>query len=114
MSDNLGTNIGEEAATGPLVEEMTSPKKRSKAAAAAVPDRVRIILEENSDIPPTGLFVGLNGRGYLLRAGEPIDVPLGVKEILDHAIMSSPVIDPQTNQVVGYRDRMRYSYRLVG
>jgi len=32
---------------------------------------------------------------------------------LDHAVMSSPQIDPGTKQVVGYRERMKYPYRIV-
>lgn len=87
--------------------------KVRKAKVVKQSDTVKIVLEENDDIPPTGLFLGLNGRGYLIRPGEEVSVPLGVKEILDHAVMSSPQIDPATKQVIGYRDRMRYPYRLV-
>lgn len=87
--------------------------KIRKAKTVKQSDTVRIVLEENEDIPPTGLFLGLNGRGYLIRPGEPVDVPKGVVEILDHAVMSSPQMDPSTKQIVGYRDRMRYPYRMV-
>jgi hypothetical protein len=75
--------------------------------------RTRIVLEENDDIPPTGLFVGLNGTGYLIRPGEPVDVPSGVIEILDNATTMVPQVDPQTRQVLGYRPRMRFAYRRV-
>lgn len=85
-----------------------APKAKPKAQKS---DRVTIVLEESDDIPPTGLFVGLNGVGYLLRPGEPIAVPPGVIEVLDQAVMSMPQIDPQTQQVVGWRNRMRYPYR---
>lgn len=102
MTDtDLGSNIGDE----------TVVVKRK--VATAKPDTVKIVLEENDEIPPTGLFVGLNGRGYLIRAGEEVSVPLGVAEILEHAITSVPQMDPQTRQVVGYRDRMRYPFRYV-
>ncbi len=104
MSEELGSNLDTEA---------DAPRKRAKATTVKA-DRVRILLEESEDIPPTGLFVGLNGRGFLLRPGEAMDVPLGVKEILDHAIMLRPIKDPQTQQVVGYREQMRYPYRLMG
>lgn len=76
-------------------------------------DTLRIVVEENDDIPPTGLFLGHNGRGYLIRPGEPVDVPRHIVEILDHAVMSSPQIDPSTKQVIGYRERMKYPYRVV-
>lgn len=103
MTDQeLGSNIEAEAPAAP------------KRKTVAKPETVKIILEENDEIPPTGLFVGLNGRGYLIRAGEEVTVPSGVAEILEHAITSVPQMDPQTRQVVGYRDRMRYPFRRVG
>lgn len=81
--------------------------------AVGLPTTVRIILEENENIPPTGLFVGDNGRGYLIRAGEEVDVPLGVLEILKQAVTAVPQVDPQSLQVIGYRNKMMYSYRVV-
>ena len=30
------------------------------------------------------VYVGLNGVGYLIRRGEPVEVPTGVAEILRH------------------------------
>lgn len=84
-----------------------------KARPQGLPETVKIILEENDDIPPTGLFIGVNGKGYLIRAGEPVDVPRHVLEVLDNAVMSSPSVDPATRQVIGHRDRMRYPYRVV-
>lgn len=90
------------------------PSKSSKQVKEAKkPETVRIVLEENDDIPPTGLFLGHNGTSYLLRPGEPADVPRKLIEILDNAVMSAPQTDPQTKQVIGYRDRMKYPYRVV-
>jgi hypothetical protein len=74
---------------------------------------VRIVLEENDDIPPTGQFVGHNGVGYILRPGVPVDVPLGVKEILDNAVLDVPQVNPDTLEVIGTRPKMRYPYRVV-
>lgn len=96
------------------IETAPAPKTRkTKAAAAPASDRVTIILEENPEIPPTGQFVGYNGIGYLIRPGEEVTVPRGVMEILEHAVTSMPTIDPQTQQVIGHRDRMRYPFRVV-
>ena len=75
--------------------------------------KVKIILEENDDIPPTGLFVGVNGNGYLIRAGAEVEVPESVVDVLRNAITSMPTLDPQSGQVVGYRDRMRYPFRVL-
>jgi len=76
-------------------------------------ETTRIILEENPDIPPTGLFVSHNGRGYMIKPGEPVDVPNFLIEILDHAVMSSPVVETDSGRVVGYRSRSKYPYRVV-
>jgi hypothetical protein len=95
-------------------ETKPAPKKAaSKRTTKPKDDRVEIILEENDDIPPTGLFLGLNGRGYLLSPGEKAKVPVGIVEVLENAITSTPVLDPQTKQVIGYRDRMKYPFRKV-
>lgn len=103
MTEELGSNIGDDADVK-VIKRKTVEK----------PKTVRLQLEENDEIPPTGLFVGLNGRGYLIRAGEEVEVPYGVAEILENAVTSVPQLDPQTKQVVGYRDRMRYPFRRMG
>jgi hypothetical protein len=58
-----------------------------------MPETVKILLEENDNIPPTGQFFGINGKGYLHPPGEEVNVPKAVVEVLDHAVMSTPVID---------------------
>lgn len=98
----LGSNI-----------DMEVPKIKKPVASNGLNKTTRIVIEENDDIPPTGLPIGLNGMVYVIRPGEEVDVPPGVLEVLDHAVMSVPQVDPQTKQVVGYRDRMRYPYRVV-
>lgn len=86
---------------------------RKKPPVGAFRKHVRIILEENENIPPTGLFLGVNGRGYILRPGEPVLVPPALIEVLNNAVESKPVIDPTTRRPVSYRDSMRYPYREV-
>ena len=75
--------------------------------------RTRIILEENDNIPPTGLFVGFNGNTYMIMAGIEVDVPDPLIEILDNAVQMIAIVNPQTKQVIGHRQRMRFPYRLV-
>lgn len=74
--------------------------------------RMRIVLEENDLIPPTGQFFGTNGRPYLLRPGEEADVPMEIIGALDDAIMETPIIDANGN-IEGYRKRLRFPYRVI-
>lgn len=89
------------------------PAPSAKKPPIGLPPTVRIILEENDNIPPNGLFVGVNGVGYLIRPGEEVNVPASVVDVLEHAVMASPHIDPMTRQIVGYRQRMRYPFRKI-
>lgn len=101
------------------------PPKRSKVAkalhapvavapeVAPAPTRVRIILEENDNIPPTGLFIGINGRSYVIRPGEEVAIPPEVIEVLNDAVEDIPRMDANNN-VVDYRKKMRFPYRLLG
>ena len=74
--------------------------------------RVTIMLEESDDIPPTGLFIGVNGRSYMIRPGEEVEVPEEVVHCLNDAVMATPQTDQQGN-VIDYRSRLRFPYRIV-
>lgn len=74
--------------------------------------RMRIVLEENDLIPPTGQFFGINGRPYLLRPGEEADVPMEIIGALGDAIMETPITDANGN-IEGYRKRLRFPYRVI-
>ena len=78
-----------------------------------LPDSTWVILDDNDDIPPTGLFVGHNGTGFLITTGVPVKVPNHVLQILDDAIMDAPIINPSDKKVMGFRPRPRYTYRRV-
>lgn len=98
----------------------TKVAKAAKVKEAAVTEiitaeqskRQKIILEENDDIPPTGLFVGINGRSFVIRPGEPVEVPQEVLAVLDDAVEEVPRVDADKN-VVDYRKKMRFPYRIV-
>ncbi len=105
---DLGSNLGE-----PTPKRAPRAKAAAPAATVGMPETVSIILEENDDIPPTGLFIGHNGIGYLLRCNERISVPKHVLNVLDDAVMSMPRMDPQSQQVIGYNERRRYPYKVV-
>ena len=102
------TDIGDKADA-----DITRRQPRIQRSAEGMPTLTRIVLEENDDIPPTGLPVSINGRAYIIVPGEPVDVPQGVIDVLNNAIMNVPQIDPNTRRVVAYRPRMRFPYRTL-
>lgn len=99
--DELGSNV---PATEPVKPTVSTVLKEKT---------VRIILDENDNIPPPGLFIGLNGRTFMVKPGHEVDVPIGVVEILDNAIEQRPVISPLTRQCTGWTKRRRYGYQRI-
>lgn len=85
---------------------------RPTKKAAAAERRTRIVLEDNDQISPNGQFFGADGKGFMIRPGEEVDVPDSILSILDTAVMSVPVTDGSSS-VIGYRDRLRFPYRVV-
>lgn len=123
---DLGADLGDMedvAGSDAVVKTASAPKAKKPAKKAKKPAKAptttakslgltKIILEENDDIPPTGLFLGVNGRGYLVATGVEVDVNASVLDVLNNAIMDAPQLNAK-QQVVGYRPRMRYPYRVV-
>lgn len=99
--------------TVPLSYTKTMDKEQRQMFSKAELAVARIVLEENENIPPTGLFISHNGRAYMISPGEEVDVPEFLLAVLDDAITSNPVIDTTTRKVLGYRNRMKYPYRRV-
>lgn len=94
-------------------EGTVAAPRRKRAATAGPPKRVQIFLEENDTIPPTGLYIAHNGTPYVIKPGEAVWVPEELLEILDNAVQSYPVVDPETRKVIDTRDRLRYPYRRL-
>ena len=98
-------------------EDVPALKPKSKPRAAKGEKMVTIHLEENENIPPTGQFIqfgaGNTLRSFMLRPGEDVTVPEAILHILDQAVQDVPQIDNVTKQVVGYRKRLRFPYRVV-
>lgn len=90
-----------------------APAVVAKVAPVGMPETVRIVLEENDNIPSIGQFFGINGVGYLLKPGVEANVPIGIKEILDNAVEKRPIVSTVTNEITGWSNRHRYPYRLV-
>lgn len=109
---------GSEGNLAPAPIPKAKKSHHAKARAPAAPKvvvaerRTRIILEDNDQIGPSGQFFGADGKGYMLRPGEEADVPDSILNILDTAIGSVPVVDA-TQTVIGYRDRLRFPYRII-
>jgi hypothetical protein len=113
MAENEELGVAD-AAEAELVEAPKPRRAAKKPKTKSVQSGyVDIMLEENEEIPPTGLFIGVNGRSYLLQPGSKVAVPQGIIDVLDNAIMSTPKIDPATKRVVGYKERLRYPYRRM-
>lgn len=122
-NEDMGSNIPEVAVIDENLEAGDALKGDTNPSAGSVlknpgqkglsGKRVRIVLEDNAEIPPSGQFLGINGVGYLLRPNEEADVPIELLAILDDARVSLPVKDPATLRVIGYRERARFPYRIV-
>ena len=75
--------------------------------------RIVIILEDNDQIPPTGLFIQPNGRPYLLMPAVEARVPIEVINVLNDAVAEVAIVDPISLKVIGFRKRLRFPYQVV-
>mgnify|MGYP000903968168 FL=1 len=112
LEDEPNVNTAPPPVKRPMVQK-TAAEAQADTLTNIKDSYVRIILEESEEIPPIGAYVGVNGKGYLIKPGVEVDVPLEVLEVLNNAVQSTPIINEQTRQIDGWRERLRYSYRLV-
>jgi hypothetical protein len=114
--DVFGSNIDSDATMPtPKMEPalIDTPPEAPKLAVSKLGPRVRIVLDDNDEVPPTGQFFGADGVGYMLRSGEAANVPPEIINILNTAVWDAPIVDPQTKQITGYRKRLRFPYRIL-
>lgn len=101
----------------PALKPRSRAKAAQQAAAPAPSDRVCIVLEDNDEIPPTGQFLqygaGNEIKSFMLRPGEKAMVPRALLNVLDQAVQEVPIVDRTTQQVVGYKEKLRFPYRVV-
>lgn len=95
----------------PVLHRPTVSKKPNQLA--RYKKRVWLVLEDNENIPPTGQFFGHNGTGFILVPGKPVEVPVELLNILNDAEYLAPVVDQATRQIIDYRPRLRFPYRIV-
>lgn len=91
--------------------EPTAMQLQTAGMSAALMKRIVIVLEENDNIPPTGLFIQYNGVPFILRTGVEASVPLPLTEILDNAKTHVAITDA-THRIVAYRPKLRFPYTV--
>jgi len=111
LDTDIGSNVDHRE--NPLDEIRGKRPAPLPSAAKKKEPTVRIVLEESEAIPPTGQFIQVNGKSWMLRPGVEVDVPISVLDALNHAVEEHPVREQGTGKVVGYRKRMRFPYRRV-
>ena len=76
-------------------------------------ERTTIVIEEQDGDENQGdVFVGLNGRSFLIQRGVPVSVPIGVLDILKNSIQTKLLQDMETREK-RYKDVPRFNVRIV-
>jgi hypothetical protein len=71
-----------------------------------------VIEEQDGDENQGDVFVGLNGRAFLIQRGVEVTVPIGVLSILKNAIQTKLIQDIETREKK-YKDVPRFNVRIV-
>lgn len=108
-SETKSDSAAPAAKTGGTTKRKASAKK---ATAAKKVSTTKIILQKNDEIPPSGLFIGHNGVGYMLKPGVPVDVPDFLLDVLDNAVVSKPVLG-EDGKIARMEDSPRFPYQVV-
>lgn len=101
--------------TSKVVPDVAAAPERPEAIQARTPmKRVRIILENNSAIPKTGQFFGVNGYTAYLKPGFEANVPVALLSVLEDAHEDIAVRNDDTLQIDGWRRQYRFPFRVLG
>jgi len=102
------------AATAAIAAAEPGIVDKVRAAPNMPEGRIWIVLQESQHIQRgQGQFFGINGAGFLLKPGKKAYVPKGIVDILENAVEDIPDVDPDTLQVIGWRQRLRFPYSIV-
>lgn len=96
-------------------EKADREELESTISQASSQKRLRIYIEEkrhSTEIDP--VFVGCNGRGYYIKRGFEVDVPVEVVAILDNAIEGVVKPRPATVGGVDFITSRRFPFRKLG
>ena len=72
-------------AAEPEEKETPAAEPEAKETPAAEPEKVKIRLFKDNSRYAGDVFVGVNGRNYLLKRGVDLEVPPAVAEVLEHS-----------------------------
>jgi len=91
-------------------------EENTQDAAPQKEKRVKIIIQQ-SDTDGQDVFVGVNGRPYLIQRGEEVEVPEHIVEVLRNAkrTVHTTVVDRQTGETsLESREVLAYPFSIVG
>lgn len=101
--------------TGKRVAVKGSPRARPvpvEPSQSGAPKFYRVVMDDVDGYSPGGQFFGINGRAWMLQGGRTYVIPEALKTVLDQALESVAVLNPDTRRIEGYRNRLRFPYRV--
>jgi hypothetical protein len=107
-----GSKAAEKAPEVPVTVAAPARDTRSQNPNKTGEPRVLIQLHEGPDVPPGGVFIGVNGYGYTLKPGAPARVPVSVLRVLETAVVKRPIYanNADTGKIVGWSEAPRYAF----
>lgn len=82
------------------------------APTATKKERQAVIFIDQEEGKPNYEFVGVNGKGYQIKRGEEVTVPMSVVGVLNNAIATRSVTDAD-GRISGTQDYLAVPFRIV-